>query len=252
MENQVVDERVKQDLEKQEISKHDKEKEQNRLIFSENVAFFRKKMNLSQKELAEKLQISNKNISKWENGETVPDVFTIKKIAKIFNVSIDTLVSPISKENQNAIKTKAVIPFKSKLYFLFLINAFLLLLTCVVFFSFKSTSYEPFPLYRLFLYITPVMDLTVFVFICVVAKKVDWITLSIFGWLVTFCIYISFMNVSNIEYIVLITVAYQILVLVFSKLINSRKIILFNKILIGNFKKSSEDNHQTKEINKDK
>ena len=54
------------------IEKH--EKDPNKIIFAENIIFFRKKINISQKELAEKLNVSNKNISKWENAETIPDV----------------------------------------------------------------------------------------------------------------------------------------------------------------------------------
>jgi len=233
---------------KNDITKQDKEKEQNKQIFAQNISFFRKKMNLSQKELAEKMQISNKNISKWENAETVPDVFTIKKLANIFNVSIDTLVNPISNENKHAIKTSKIIPFRSKLYVLFLINAIIILLTCVLFYTFKSINYEPFPLYQLFLYATPPICLSVFIFICIVSKKADWISLSLFGWLTTICFYISFINVSNIEYIFIITIAYQMLVLIIVKLINSRKIISFNKIIISRFKKNI-DNKDT--INKD-
>ena len=250
MENKEISENISIEQTKQEITKQDKEKEQNKLIFAQNILFFRNKMNISQKELTEKLQLSNKNISKWEKAETVPDVFTIKKLANLFNVSIDTLVSPMTKENQNAIKTKTAIPFKTKLYSLFLINAIIILLTCVLFYTFKSISFEPFSLYLLFLYSTPFMTLSVFIFLCVVTKKVDWISLSLLGWLITLCFYISFINVDNIEYIFIITIAYQILVLVFTKLINSRKIISFNKILIAKFKKNdnTKSNDTSNEI----
>ena len=65
MENKEISENISIEQTKQEITKQDKEKEQNKLIFAQNILFFRNKMNISQKELAEKLQLSNKNISKW-------------------------------------------------------------------------------------------------------------------------------------------------------------------------------------------
>ena len=97
-----------------------REKDYKKVIFADNIIFFRKKLNISQKDLAKKLETSNKNISKWENAETIPDVFTIKKLADIFNVTIDTLISPITKENQDAIKTKKVIPTRWKIYLIFI------------------------------------------------------------------------------------------------------------------------------------
>ena len=52
----------------------------------------RKKNNLSQEELAEKVGVARQTISKWELGETAPDLKQAKKISKIFNISLDELV----------------------------------------------------------------------------------------------------------------------------------------------------------------
>lgn len=51
----------------------------------------RKKNNLSQENLAEKLNISRQTISKWELDETAPDLKQAKNLSKIFNVSLDEL-----------------------------------------------------------------------------------------------------------------------------------------------------------------
>ena len=59
----------------------------------EKIAILRKSNNLSQKELADKLNISNKTISKWECDNGEPDLNTIKQIASIFNTSIDSLLN---------------------------------------------------------------------------------------------------------------------------------------------------------------
>lgn len=48
--------------------------------------------NLSQVELAEKVYVSRQAVSKWENGETIPNTETLKLLSKLFNVSINTLL----------------------------------------------------------------------------------------------------------------------------------------------------------------
>lgn len=52
----------------------------------------RKKVGLSQEIVAEKLGVSRQTISKWETDETVPDIYQAKKIAKLYNVSLDELI----------------------------------------------------------------------------------------------------------------------------------------------------------------
>lgn len=206
-------------------------------ILAQNIVFFRKKMGLSQTELARQLQYSNKNISKWENAETTPDIFTIKKLAKIFNISVDTLVNPITSENKDAIKTRAVIPFRWKIYMLALINSLLIFASCIVFFVLKSIGYSGFPLGLIFVYILPLIDLSIFIFICCTKKKVDAISLSLFGWLIVISFFVTFINTPNIGYIVILGIAYQLFAIAFTKLINSGKIIKLNKLIIKRPKK---------------
>ena len=57
----------------------------------ENISKLRKKNNLSQEELAEKVGVARQTISKWELGETSPDLKQSKELSKIFNVSLDEL-----------------------------------------------------------------------------------------------------------------------------------------------------------------
>lgn len=56
------------------------------------IAELRKNNNLSQEELAEKVGVARQTISKWEIGDTTPDINQVKIISKIFNISIDELV----------------------------------------------------------------------------------------------------------------------------------------------------------------
>ena len=52
----------------------------------------RKKAGLSQEAVAEKLGVSRQTISKWETDETVPDIYQSKKLAKLYNLTLDELI----------------------------------------------------------------------------------------------------------------------------------------------------------------
>ena len=60
-----------------------------------NIASYRKRMRLTQAGLAEKLNYSDKAVSKWERGESAPDVQTLVQLAELYEVSVnDLLVDP--------------------------------------------------------------------------------------------------------------------------------------------------------------
>ena len=52
----------------------------------------RNRENLSQEELAEKLFVTRQAVSRWENGETLPNTETLKRLSALFDVSINTLL----------------------------------------------------------------------------------------------------------------------------------------------------------------
>jgi len=52
----------------------------------------RKKAGVSQEVVAEKLGVSRQTISKWETDEAIPDIYQAKKLAKLYNLSLDELI----------------------------------------------------------------------------------------------------------------------------------------------------------------
>lgn len=58
----------------------------------ERIAAYRKKVNLTQEQLAEKCEVTAQAVSKWENNLTAPDLSLIPQLAEIFNVSCDELL----------------------------------------------------------------------------------------------------------------------------------------------------------------
>lgn len=62
-----------------------------------NLQMLRRRMNLSQEELAEKCQVSRQAITKWESGESIPTLDKLMFLADLFQLSLDELVGRISK-----------------------------------------------------------------------------------------------------------------------------------------------------------
>lgn len=69
-------------------------------MFRENLITLRKLHNISQEELAEKVGISRQTLSKYETGESIPDIEKTKAIADVFGVSLDDLVNYDPEENK--------------------------------------------------------------------------------------------------------------------------------------------------------
>lgn len=61
-------------------------------IIADNIVLLRKEKGLTQAQLAEKLNYSDKAVSKWERGESLPDVAVLKSLAEILGVSVDYLL----------------------------------------------------------------------------------------------------------------------------------------------------------------
>ena len=69
-------------------------------VVAENITRLRTSMNLTQAQLGEMLNYSDKSISKWERGESIPDVFVLKKIADLGGVTVDYIITPHTDDEQ--------------------------------------------------------------------------------------------------------------------------------------------------------
>ena len=68
---------------------------------SDNIVKFRKKLDLSQEDLALKLGVTRQSISKWERDEANPDLYNIKVLASEFQITIDELLGTEVEEISN-------------------------------------------------------------------------------------------------------------------------------------------------------
>ncbi len=56
------------------------------------ISKLRRSHDLSQEALAERLFVTRQAVSRWENGETVPNIETLKRLSALFDVSVNTLL----------------------------------------------------------------------------------------------------------------------------------------------------------------
>lgn len=81
--------------------------------FGEFIYQKRKELNLTQEELGYKLKVTNKAVSKWETGETLPDIQLLEELAKVLNITIDELIT----QNKPVVEKEIIIEKKRNLVF---------------------------------------------------------------------------------------------------------------------------------------
>ena len=125
------------------------------LNIANNIIFYRKELKLTQFELAEKLNYSDKSISKWERGEGIPDIPTLVELAKLFEVSLDQLVykEPRRKIIKRSNKTLVSYFFASIVW-----------VVASLIFAFFHWFKVPYPAWKLFVWAILGSSITLFTF----------------------------------------------------------------------------------------
>ena len=89
------------------------ENDEIRTVIAKNLVYFRKASKLTQLELAEKLLYSDKNISKWERGEAIPDIIVLSQLANLYGVTVNDFLCPHSEGEISVVKNEK---HKTKLF----------------------------------------------------------------------------------------------------------------------------------------
>ena len=145
---------------------------------------------LTQAELAEKLNYSDKAVSKWDRGESLPDVVTLKNIADFFGIKIDTLLS-----NHGDFRKKIIPAIKNlgkirAIKSLTLIVAVWLLALCAYVAINLSTDFSK--SWMIFIYALPLSFFTSAVLSSIWEKSlVNFIILSLLVWTTLLAVYLS-------------------------------------------------------------
>lgn len=107
----------------------------NKVTIGEKITYLRKKNNLSQRNLASKLNISNKTVSKWECDLGTPDLETLKKLSNMFNLSIDSLLNEndLTYRDVNLVSKRSFFNKKNNILIICLCSIILLTLVLTIF-----------------------------------------------------------------------------------------------------------------------
>ena len=89
-------------------------------IIAKNILMLRSKNNMTQQTLAQKLNYSDKAVSKWERGESLPDIVVLKSIADLFGVKIEFLLVEHNKIKSSNTKNHTIITLMSILIVFFI------------------------------------------------------------------------------------------------------------------------------------
>ena len=77
-----------------------------KISINKNLVFLRKVNGLTLEDVAEKINVSRQAASKWENGDSIPDVINCIALAELYNVSVDDLLYYDEKSSDAAIAPK--------------------------------------------------------------------------------------------------------------------------------------------------
>lgn len=144
-----------------------------KIIFAQNLIALRKQMKLTQIELAEKINYSDKAVSKWERGESIPDVSVLMVIANLFGVSIDFLVTKHENDEIAKEQTSYAAGIKKKNRSLITAITFfaMLILETVVFIALQGAKPSNLGWNIVYCYVFP---LPIFAIVAVVFSSLWW------------------------------------------------------------------------------
>lgn len=187
-----------------------------KVIVANNLIFLRKKLGLTQLELAEKLNYSDKAISKWERGESLPDVETLKNIANLFSVDLDYLVT----EHQEEKKKISLNQFKAHNRLIITMLAFLgvWFVATLIFSICKIVIPDANWLWLIFIVAIPLGFVVLLVFNCIWGyRNLTFVILTLLGWTGLLAIYLCLLQY-NIWPIFLVGIPMQLLIIFWSRL----------------------------------
>ncbi len=182
-------------------------------IIANNITELRKQMNLTQAELAEKMGYTDKAISKWERGESIPDVLTLKALADTFGVTLNYLT-----EAEHP-KSKTEIPRRTKnnrLIISLLAAAAVWFIATVLFVYLKV--YGASSVWLVFVGAVPVSMAVLLVFNSIWGKKVlNFVIISVLVWSSLAFAYLMMLPY-NLFLIFVIGIPIQVLIILWSQI----------------------------------
>ncbi len=186
--------------------------EQDKLInqVAENIAYYRKKMNLTQFELAEKLNYSDKSISKWERAEGIPTVVVLKEICDFFGITLNDITNPKKVKINYKMKKRGLIAY---------FYASIAFVVAVILYGIFNLIDINFAAWKLIIYAIPIASLVLFIFSIIWNQRIEtYLYLSSFIWTLALSFYVS-ISIPNKYMIFIIAIPIHLFLLYLIRLI---------------------------------
>lgn len=166
--------------------------EEMKKIVAANIVELRRCNHMTQAELADKLCYSDKAISKWERGESIPDVFTLKQVADLFCVTVDYLLT--NHEGEKITLSDAARHKNRNHLLISCISSGLVWLIATVLYVILDVVPAELPsLWMIFVYAVPVTSIVALVFNSIWGRRrFNYLIISILMWsiLIAVCLQI--------------------------------------------------------------
>ena len=163
-----------------------------RKIVAQNIYYLRTENHMTQYELGEKLNYSDKAISKWERGDGLPDAYVLNQMSQLFGVTVDYICTPHSEQNKK-VETQPIKKAKRIVSNIVTAGIFTLALLIFVLIAIGTGYGEKKIFYwQVFVYAIPIVAITRIVFASVWEKaKGVFLYSSILLWSLLATIYFA-------------------------------------------------------------
>lgn len=187
-----------------------------REVVANNISELRQKHQMTQLSLAQKLNYSDKAISKWERGESFPDIFMLKRIADLFGVSVDYLLCDDHSETVERDERIAKMTRRNRAIISVLANMLIWLIATVAFVIMGIVHPEAMlPEWMVFIYALPLSLVVALVFNSIWGRgKLNYLIIALLCWSILLAFYMTYLTVLglNLWLIFIIGVPAQIIV----------------------------------------
>ena len=190
-------------------------------ILISNLISLRKSRSLTQIELGEKINYSDKTISKWENGDSCPNIEAVHKLAKFYDVSIDDLLSEDFQIDKKIVAEKQRSYSKLIISLLAVMTVWLIATIIFVAISLLDVANA----WMVFIIAVPESAIVSLVFNSIWGNtRFNYLIISILLWTLLTTIFLSALKYASVLWVIfLIGVPSQIAIILWSQLKRKKK-----------------------------
>lgn len=198
------------------------ESEALRGVIGDNIAALRVEAKITQLELAEMLNYSDKAVSKWERGESIPDILVMKRLADIFGVTVDYFLKQThTAEDRRKDPVPAVMRRNRTLVTLLAVALNWLIATFLFVLVRLLIPQGVFATWLIYIYAVPVSFLLLLIFNSIWGRrKLNYPIISFFVWTLLAAVYLSVLMLARLDIwlVFVLGIPAQIIILLWSGL----------------------------------